>query len=550
VTARADGDGPAGPATVASTARSAGLVATGIFLSRIAGLVRERVFAHYFGTSLYASAFRGALRMPNVLQNLLGEGTLSASFIPVYAGLLERGEREAAGRLAGAVFALLLAVAGALVLAGIALAPVLVRVFMPGFSGELYDATVALVRVLLPMTGILVLSAWALGILNSHRSFFLPYVAPVVWNGAMIAVLLALGGQLAGRPLVVALAWGALAGGVLQFLVQLPRARRLEPGLRLVWDVSSAPVRQVLRNAGPAILGRGSVQLGTWLDLVLVSFLFTGAYAALGYAQTLYVLPISLFGLSVAAAELPEMARRSDDGDAALADRLRQGLRGVALLVVPSTIGYIVLGDVIVDAIYRTGAFTQNDTRLVTLALAAYALGLPASTASRLYGSAFYARNDTRTPAVAALVRVVAAAGLGLGLMTALEPWSVRAPLTFAPTAGSPVTDGWRPLGVVGLALASGVAAWIEWGLVRRAAVRRIGPAAPGAGFLARLLLAAAAAGGAGLGIAALTPALHPVLRGAAVLAPFAVVYFLILHLLGVPEVGPALRRLRRRVGR
>jgi putative peptidoglycan lipid II flippase len=161
----------AGPAPPSSSA-SARLVAAGILLSRIAGLVRERVFAQFFATSLYADAFRVALRMPNALQTLLGEGTLSASFIPVYAELLERGRKEEAGRVAGAIFALLLATAGALSLLGVLLAPLLVTIFAAGFQGERRELTIACVRIIFPMTGLLVLSAWALGILNSHRRFF------------------------------------------------------------------------------------------------------------------------------------------------------------------------------------------------------------------------------------------------------------------------------------------------------------------------------------------------------------------------------------------
>ncbi|MGH7506330.1 MAG: murein biosynthesis integral membrane protein MurJ, partial [Longimicrobiales bacterium] len=326
---------------------SAHLVAAGILLSRIAGLVRGRLFAQYFGNSLYASAFSAALRMPGVLQNLLGEGTLSASFIPVYSGLLARGEKEAAGRVAGAIFALLLAAAGALTLIGVIAAPVVVDVFAAGFQGEQRDVTVACVRIIFPMTGILVLSAWTLGILNSHRQFFVPYVAPVLWNAAMIATLLIFGPGMAQRPLVTALAWGALAGGFLQFAVQVPFMLRQERQLKIGWTTGDAHVRTVIRNAAPAILGRGVVQVSSWVDMFLASFLFVGAVATLGYAQVLYILPVSLFGMSVAASELPEMSREGAVRPEALRGRLEEGLRQIAILVVPSTIGYLVLGDVV-----------------------------------------------------------------------------------------------------------------------------------------------------------------------------------------------------------
>ena len=228
--------------------------------------------------------------MPNVLQNLLGEGTLSASFIPVYARLLEQGRKEEAGRFAGAIFALLIAVAGVLTLIGVALAPVLVSVFAAGFTGPKHDLAVACTRIIFPMTGVLVLSAWALGILNSHCQFFVPYFAPVLWNVAIIATLLLFGGRVSTAELTTMAAWGALVGGGLQFLVQLPWVLRLERSLRIHWDTKSEGVRTAIKNAGPAVMGRGVVQLSGWLDMVIASFL-PGAIAVLSYAQTLYLLP-------------------------------------------------------------------------------------------------------------------------------------------------------------------------------------------------------------------------------------------------------------------
>src|SRR5215470_9082405 len=180
------------------------LISAGILLSRLIGLVRERVIATYFGTGLHADVFRAGLRMPNVLQNLLGEGTLSASFIPVYSELLGQGRTKEAGRVAGAMFGLLLAVAGTIALLGILLAPLLVDVFLPGFEDQRRELMIRIVRILFPMTGILVLSAWALGILNSHRRFFLPYFAPVLWNAAIIAALVAFAGRLDLDALLIA----------------------------------------------------------------------------------------------------------------------------------------------------------------------------------------------------------------------------------------------------------------------------------------------------------------------------------------------------------
>ncbi|HSK18940.1 MAG TPA: murein biosynthesis integral membrane protein MurJ [Longimicrobiales bacterium] len=522
---------------------SARLVGAGILLSRIAGFVRDIIFANYLGNSGFASAFRAALRMPNVLQNLLGEGTLSASFIPVYSRLLEKGDEEAAGRLAGAIFALLLGVAGALSLFGVLLAPVLVSIFLTGFEGEIRDLTIACTRIIFPMTGVLVLSAWALGILNSHRKFFVSYTAPVLWNAAMITVLLVFGTRLDQRDLVVALSWGALVGGALQFLVQLPWVLRLQKGLRPRVDVKSDGVRTVVRNAGPAIMGRGVVQLSGWVDMWLASFLFAGAVAALGYAQTLYMLPVSLFGMSIAAAELPELSRAGSGEAEPLRRRVAAGLRQMAVFVVPSVVGYLALGDIIIGAMYERGEFARDDTVLVYLILVGYSIGLLASTATRLYSSALYALGDTKTPAKIALIRVITSAVLGGTLMMLLEPITVRG-VTIS--LGPGVTVFGNPIGVAGLAAGTGLAAWLEWTLLRRALGRRIGDASA-AGVLLRLVGAALIAAAAGRGLLYALPPLPLIFSLFVVMAPFGLLYFGLASLFGVGEVRTALARFRRR---
>ena len=223
---------PDQPAGGSSLRRSSSLVAAGILLSRTAGLLREAVMARLLGVGVGTDAFRAALRIPNVLQNLLGEGVLSASFIPVYSGMLARGQEEDAGRLAGAIAGLLIALTSLIVLVGVVFAGPLVRVIAFGFEpgSERYELTVTLVRIITPGVGFLVLSAWCLGILNSHRRFFLSYVAPVVWNAAIIAAIVATYLVTAEEvALAIALGWGALVGSVLQFLVQLGPVVRRSP---------------------------------------------------------------------------------------------------------------------------------------------------------------------------------------------------------------------------------------------------------------------------------------------------------------------------------
>ena len=260
-----------------TTGRSALLVAVGIFCSRITGLVRQRVFAYYFGLGLEADAFYAALRIPNFLQNLFGEGALSASFIPVYAGLLARGERKEADRVAGAIVALLALVVSVLVLVGMLATPVFIDLIAPGFRGDKRTLTIDIVRVLFPGTGLLVLSAWCLGVLNSHHRFLLSYASGVMWNVAMIATLLIFGGRASLPTLAVYLAWGSVAGSALQFGVQVPFVLRLAPDLRLALDTASTHVHTIVRNFIPAFISRGVVQLSGYIDTLLATWLPSGA---------------------------------------------------------------------------------------------------------------------------------------------------------------------------------------------------------------------------------------------------------------------------------
>lgn len=508
------------------------MVAAGIFLSRIAGLVRTRVFAHYFGASDAADAFNAAFRIPNFLQNLFGEGVLSASFIPVYANLLARGDEREAGRVAGAIASLLLLVTTVLVLVGVLTTPYLIDVIAPGFEGEKRELTIRIVRVLFPGAGLFVLSAWCLGVLNSHRRFFLSYISPVLWNAAMIATLVAFGG-LGQTDLAVTLAWGSVVGAALQFAVQLPTVLRLARGLRFAIDVRSASVLTVVGNFVPVFFSRGVVQISGYVDAMLASLLPTGAVTDLANAQVLYLLPVSLFGMAVSAAELPAMSGAigsDDEVSAQLRKRLDSGLRQIAFFIVPSAMGFLAFGDVIAAALFQSGRFTHDDALHVWGTLAGSAVGLLASTLGRLYSSTYYALRDTRTPLRFAIVRVVLTTVLG---------YVCAIPL--------PVALGVDPRwGVAGLTASAGVAGWIEFTLLRRSLNTRIGRTGLPVPFVAKLW--AAAAVGAALGwIAKLAVgSLHPILLAAVVLAPFGLVYLGATAALGVPEVRSIVRRIRR----
>ncbi len=448
-----------------SSGRGATLVALGILASRLMGLVRQRVFAHYLSTSALAGAFTAALRIPNVLQNLFGEGVLSASFIPVYARLLGEGRREDADRVAGAVFGLLSLLVAVLVALGIFAAPWIVGVVVGGFAETgpaAFAKAVQLTRILFPSTGLLVLSAWCLGVLNSHRKFFLSYAAPVVWNLAQIAVLLVAGPRVDEDRLTTLLAWGVVAGSGLQFLVQLPLVWPLLGRFRPSVDTTSAAMRAVLRGFVPILVARGVVQVSALVDTYYASLISPQTVAVLGYTQLLALLPVSLFGMSVSAAELPELARETALG-AEAAERLRtridRGLERIAFFVVPSAVAFLAIGDVLGGLLFQTGRFDAADTRWLWYLLIGSAVGLVAGTLGRLYASAFYALQDSRTPLLFASIRVVLSAALAYVSVRYGPGW-----------LGVPVE-----IGAVGITATTGFAAWLEYSLLRRALARRIG---------------------------------------------------------------------------
>jgi putative peptidoglycan lipid II flippase len=509
----------------------AALVAAGIFLSRIFGLIRQRVLSHYLGLSDGNDALTAALKIPNFLQNLLGEGVLSASFIPVYARLRAERRDTEADEVAGAVFGLLALTTAAVVLGGMLAAGPLTDLLAPGFGGAKRELTIHLVRLLFPGTGLLVGSAWCLGVLNSHRRFLLSYAAPVVWNVAIIAALILGGHALDDGRTAQAAAIGAVIGSGLQFAVQFPVVLRLLGRFRPRADPHPAGVRQVLHSFGPVLLGRGVVQISAFVDTILASLVGSGAVAALGNAQLLASLPVSLFGMSVSAAELPAMSSATGTDEqvaAALRARVNAGVVRIAYFVVPSVAAFVALGSTIIAALFQTGRFGAADTTYVWGILAGSSVGLLATTMARLYSSGFYALRDTRTPLRYAALRVLLTTGLGYFCAVPLPP-----------LLG--IDPRW---GAAGLTASAGIAGWIEFMLLHRGLNRRIGPSGlPGATLL-RLWSAALLAAGAAIAVHRVLPPGHPLEAAAAILIPYGVVYFLVTHLLGLQEARGIVQRL------
>ena len=516
-----------------STGRSAFMVGAGILISRIVGLARQRVFSHYFGLSAAGDAFSAAFKIPNFLQNIFGEGALSASFIPVYAKLLAHGDEDEADRVANAVLGMLALITSLIVIVGVLATPYIITLIAPGFAGETRELTIRLVRILFPGAGLLVMSAWCLGVLNSHHRFFISYTAPVIWNVAIIGALLMFGSRVEQSPLAEYAAWGSVIGSGLQFGVQLPTVLRLLRRLRPALDIANEQVKTVISNFFPVFMSRGVVQISAFVDSMLASFLPTGSVNALMYAQSLYTLPVSLFGMAVSAAELPAMSRATGSTEQVaevLRHRLDEGLQRIAFFIVPSSMAFLALGDVIAAALYQTGKFTHTGSNYIWAILAGSTVGLLASTLGRLYSSTYYALHDTRTPLRFAIIRVTLTTVLG---------YLFALPLPRA----LGIDPKW---GVAGLTASAGIAGWIEFALLRSSMNRRIGRTGLPASYVVKLWIAALLAAGLGWTFKLLLGELHPIPLAAVVLGGYGAAYFAVAFFLEVSESRAVISRIFR----
>jgi putative peptidoglycan lipid II flippase len=348
----------------------------------------------------------------------------------------------------------------------------------------------------------------------------------------MIVTLVVFGVR--GTPLprlAVDLAWGSVVGNLLMFLVQLPAVWSVAPGIRPIMDAASEHVRTVVRNFGPVIVSRGVVQLSSYIDQIIATWLPVGAPAAMGSAQLLAVLPVSLFGMSVSAAELPAMSGAmgiDPAGFDAVRRRLDAGLRQIAYFVVPSAMAFLALGDVIAAALFQTGRFRHADTLVVWGILAGSSVGLLASTLGRLYSSTYYALRDTRTPLNYALIRVTLTTALGY--------------LCAFPV---PVWLGINPIwGTAGLTASAGVSGWVEMLMLRRTLNARIGTTGLSSRYVAKLWTSAAAGAAAAWGLKLALPPLHPIVAAVVILVPYGLVYVGATMVMKVEEARAAVRRL------
>ena len=468
---RSDLDRPSG--------RNAIIVGAGILLSRLSGLIRELIFAGLLGTRVAADAFKAALQIPGLLQNILGEGTLSASFIPAYSRLIDEQENDdEPGLVAGTIVTLLGLVTSVIVIIGILAARPMTKVLLPLLPDETFDLTVNLVRIMWAGLGFIVLSSWCLGVLNAHRKFFLSFAAPILWNAAQIVfALLAWAQGWSDASVAKAAAWGVLVGGAFQFLVQIPVVMRVSPSIRLGVKRGSKAVREIVSKFFPAVMGRGVIQFSGFLDLFLAGFLATGAFTALSLAQIIYMLPIGLFVMSIISADLPEFSRDRDD-ISAMTTRFITSSERIGFYLIFSSIAFITMGEPLVDFLFERGKFTSEDTLYIWIVLAAYSLGLYATGMSRLYQNLCYSFGDVKGPARLAGLRVLVAGFVGFLLMFQLDRVAIDGNSiirigdfpSFSPLSefARALDTSPQPLGALGLALGSSLGAWIEYFLLKR----------------------------------------------------------------------------------
>jgi len=448
----------------------------GTAVSRVMGLVRESVFAHLFGVGAATDAFNVAFRIPNLLRDLFAETALSDAFVPVLTAEKAKG-REAQNRLASNIFNVLFVVTGFLSIVGLLAAPYLVKAIAFGFGrvpGKI-DLTAQLTAVLFPFLLFVSLAAWAMSYLNTERSFFVPSLAPAVFNLFSIVVpLLTYGWYVArGKEPIFGMAVGVLVGGLMQFLVQTPLLRRKGFRWSPILSFRDPEFRRVMALFLPVAIGLAGTRINVLVNTILVTPLAEGSVSWLNYAFRIMHLPLGLFGVAVGAVALPSLSKLVVENDtAAIRGTLTDSLKMVLFLTVPTSALIAGLAIPVTRAIYERGRFTTADTLATAGALVLYVAGIPFMSALRNVAAVFYAHKDAKTPMYASFCSI----GLNLVLNASLM-WV---------------------LGYMAFPLSTTLAAILNVGILYALLPRKVGPMelGPLAAYAGKLAAASIAAGG------------------------------------------------------
>ncbi len=398
--------------------QAAGTVGFFTFLSRILGLVRDVVVARFFGAGLVTDAFFVAFRIPNLLRRLFAEGSLTIAFIPVFTEYLSEKTKEDAFQLAKVVLTLLSLILVIVTVLGILFAPWIVRIQAFGFgsAGIRYDLTVLLTRITFPYIFLISLVAFFMGVLNSLRHFAAPAAAPIFLNIGIITSTFWLSPYFS-EP-IVGVAMGVLFGGILQVALQIPWVLKKGLSLLPVWMPHHPAVKRIGLLMLPAIFGSAIYQFNQFIGTLLASFLAEGSVSWLYYADRLVQFPLGVFAIAISTAALPSLAREVAQKDLTeFKDTLGHALRMVSFITIPSMVGLIVLGRLVIQVFFERGAFGPYSTAMTYQALLFYALGLWAFSGIRVMVAAFYAFQDTKTPVKVAFVTLMANLILSLLLM-------------------------------------------------------------------------------------------------------------------------------------
>ncbi len=431
-------------------ARAAGVVSGATLLSRILGFLRDLIIARSFGAGTATDAFFAAFRLPNMLRELLGEGALSAAFIPVFTESFRTRGREGAWRLAWTVLMLLALLLVAVSIAGILLAPWLIRLIAPGFQAvpSKLHLAVYLTRMMFPYILFIGVAALFMAILNSQGHFATPALSPSMLNIAMIGCALYLTPYM--EPPILALAIGVLIGGVGQLLIQIPAIWRRSKGAYWSIDVSDPAVGRITRLMAPGIAGLAITQVNVFIGTLLASLMGEGGISILYYAFRLIQLPIGLFGVAIATAAFPTMARQAANRSLGeVGATVAYAIRLVLFVTLPSMVGLMVFRIPIIQILFERGAFDRTVTLATAEVVLFYAVGLGAYVSNRILVPAFYSLQDTATPVKIGMVTVVVNIASSLLLM--------------------------RPMGLAGLALATALSSFVNLGLLLIALQRRLG---------------------------------------------------------------------------
>lgn len=457
--------------------RAGGTIGSMTLLSRVLGFVRDMVLARVFGATMATDAFFVAFRIPNFLRRLFGEGGFTLAFVPVFTEYREKHGEHALRDLAAHVIGTLAGVLLAITAIGVALSPLLVLIFAPGFYNDPEQFALAgdLLRITFPYLLFISLVATAGGMLQTCGRFAVPAFTPVFLNLCLIA------GALWAAPRfdipVFALAWAVLAAGIVQLVFQLPFLVRLGLLPRPRWGWRHPGVQQVLRLLVPTLFGASVAQINLLVDTLIASLLMTGSVSWLYYADRLLEFPLGVFGVALGTAILPRLSAEHAGADpAAFRRTLEQALRLVAVIGIPATAGLVLLAGPILATLFGYGAFSAEDTRMAALALFGYGVGLPAFLLVKVLQPGFFSRQDTRTPVRIGVTALVANIVFNVILVSALVWYDYVAPHA-------------------GLALATALSGWLHagllyWGLLRHGVYR---PAAGWRLLALRVALATAA---------------------------------------------------------